>query len=87
MGMTITSLGTQVATTSPVPLTVVGKAALDPPPDPADVTPGWENSLVVLLLIAATVLLSRSMIRRTRRVEMKVDQDDQEAADAPRPPE
>ena len=87
MGMSITSLGAQVATPSPLPLTVVGQAALDPPPDPADVSPGWENSLVVFLLIAATVLLARSMIRRVRRVQVRVDQDDQEAADASRPPE
>lgn len=49
-------------------LVVRVSTALDPTPDPSEVEPGMWNTVVVLSIIGATVLLCISMARRVKRL-------------------
>ena len=59
--------------------------ALDPVPEPDDVTPGWWGFLCVVALFAATFLLWLSMRKQLRRIDFDDGSDDpaDDAADDP----
>ena len=59
--------------------------ALDPVPEPDDVTPGWWGFLCIVALFAATILLWLSMRKQLRRINFDDGSDDpaDDSADDP----